>query len=118
MSVSGLGPREKARMKTRDSPVTLFSNPQTSAAAPVKRESLAAPVKREPSAAPVKREVAASVKGEPIADDSPTEAKTEAKTAPMYDTYFPLPLFFIFIFYFYNRKDMQVVLWYFITGFH
>lgn len=101
MSVSGLGPREKARMKPRDSPVTLFSNPQTSAAAPVKRESLAAPVKREPSAAPVKREVAASVKGEPIADDSATEAKTEAKTAPMYDTYFPfpfpLPLFFIFI---------------------
>ncbi|KAK9948010.1 hypothetical protein M0R45_003601 [Rubus argutus] len=78
MSVSGLGPREKARMKPRDSPVTLFSNPQTSAAASVKRESLAAPVKREPSAV-------ASVKGEPLADDSPTEAKTEAKTAPMYN---------------------------------
>lgn len=101
MSVSGLGPREKARMKPRDSPVTLFSNPQTSAAAPVKRESLAAPVKREPSAAPVKLEPsAAPAKGVPIADDSPTEAKTEAKTAPMYDTYFPLPLFLLLLLFF------------------
>ncbi|KAM5547329.1 single myb histone 4-like [Rosa sericea] len=87
MSVSGVGgPREKARMRPRDSPVTLFSTPQPSAAAPVKRDPAAALLKRESSAAPVKREAAASlVKGEPVADDSPTEAKTEAKTAPMYN---------------------------------
>ncbi|XP_050364448.1 single myb histone 4-like [Argentina anserina] len=85
MSVSGGAgvPREKAKMRPRDTPVTLFSNPtpQTSAAAPVKREPAAAILKRESSAAPVKRKI---VKGEP-ADDSPTEAKTEAKTSKVYD---------------------------------
>lgn len=124
MTVSGTGPREKSRPKTRtnqDVTVAPVSVPQTSAAAPARRDSpaAAAPVRFDspaaapggrdsPAAAPVRRDAPTETPVRrnaptetpvrrdttPVADDSAT-GLSDAIPAPVYDTCFSLPWSFI-----------------------
>ncbi|RXH74749.1 hypothetical protein DVH24_029470 [Malus domestica] len=98
MTVSGTGPREKSRPKTRtnqDVTVAPVSVPQTSAAAPVRCDSpaAAAPVRRDspaaapggrdsPAATPVRRDAPAAT---PVRRDAPTETPVRRDTTPVAD---------------------------------
>ncbi|CAN6541186.1 unnamed protein product [Malus baccata var. baccata] len=98
MTVSGTGPREKSRPKTRtnqDVTVAPVSVPQTSAAAPVRHDSpaAAAPVRRDspaaapggrdsPAATPVRRDAPAAT---PVRRDAPTETPVRRDTTPVAD---------------------------------